>query len=282
MDAPAIDMQVLSTAQPGLEHTPADRAVPVARAPSTTGIAAAIAAHPDRFAGFAALPTADPDAAARRARARRRRARPRRARWSTAARSSASSTISSSGRSSRPPRRSACRSTCTRCRRRRRSTTLYYAGFGDDVGFMLARRRLGLARRDRAALAAADARRRLRPLPGPPDDRRPHGRGAAVHDRAGERRARARDRARPGRHAHGALADRVLRAQLPHHHERLLHRPAAALRARGARRPTASCSRSTTRSATAPPAGAGSTGAAIGDEEREKIAHANAERLLGL
>ena len=63
MDAAGIDVQVLSTAQPGLEHTPADRAIPVARA-FNDRIAAAIAAHPDRFSGFAALPSADPDASA--------------------------------------------------------------------------------------------------------------------------------------------------------------------------------------------------------------------------
>ena len=63
MDAAGIDVQVLSTAQPGLEHITPDRAIPVARA-FNEGIAEAIAAHPDRFAGFAALPTADPDASA--------------------------------------------------------------------------------------------------------------------------------------------------------------------------------------------------------------------------
>jgi predicted TIM-barrel fold metal-dependent hydrolase len=63
MDAHGIDVQVLSMLQPGLEHGPADRAVPAARA-FNDRVAAAIAAHPGRFAGFAALPTADPTAAA--------------------------------------------------------------------------------------------------------------------------------------------------------------------------------------------------------------------------
>jgi predicted TIM-barrel fold metal-dependent hydrolase len=63
MDAAGIDVQVLSTAQPGLEHIEAGRALPVARA-FNDRIAEAIAAHPDRFAGFAALPTADPAASA--------------------------------------------------------------------------------------------------------------------------------------------------------------------------------------------------------------------------
>jgi hypothetical protein len=63
MDAHRIDVQVLSSVQPGLEHSPAEGAVPVARA-FNDRVAEAITAHPDRFAGFAALPTADPAAAA--------------------------------------------------------------------------------------------------------------------------------------------------------------------------------------------------------------------------
>ncbi len=63
MDEHGIDVQVLSSAQPGLEHSPADKAAPVARA-FNDRVAEAIAAHPTRFTGFAALPTADPNAAA--------------------------------------------------------------------------------------------------------------------------------------------------------------------------------------------------------------------------
>ena len=63
MDEHGIDVQVLSMVQPGLEHTEAARAVPVARA-FNDRVADAIAAHPDRLAGFAALPTAHPNAAA--------------------------------------------------------------------------------------------------------------------------------------------------------------------------------------------------------------------------
>jgi len=63
MDAHGIDVQVLSMVQPGLEHSEAKSAVPVAQA-FNDRIAEAISAHPDRFAGFAALPTPDPGAAA--------------------------------------------------------------------------------------------------------------------------------------------------------------------------------------------------------------------------
>jgi hypothetical protein len=63
MDAAGIGMQVLSTAQPGLEHVEAARAVAAAGA-FNDDVAAAVAAHPGRFAAFAALPTADPTASA--------------------------------------------------------------------------------------------------------------------------------------------------------------------------------------------------------------------------
>jgi predicted TIM-barrel fold metal-dependent hydrolase len=63
MDAQGIDMQVLSQVQPGLEHSTAENAVPVARA-FNDRVAEAVAAHPDRFSAFAALPTADPTASA--------------------------------------------------------------------------------------------------------------------------------------------------------------------------------------------------------------------------
>ncbi|HEY4829892.1 MAG TPA: amidohydrolase family protein [Solirubrobacteraceae bacterium] len=63
MDAQGIDVQVLSQVQPGLEHSTAERATPVARA-FNDRVAEAVAAHPDRFAALAALPTANPNAAA--------------------------------------------------------------------------------------------------------------------------------------------------------------------------------------------------------------------------
>jgi 2,3-dihydroxybenzoate decarboxylase len=63
MDAHGVDVQVLSLTSPGLEgiEDPAD-AVSAARR-CNDYLAEAIAAHPARFAGFAALPLQDPDAA---------------------------------------------------------------------------------------------------------------------------------------------------------------------------------------------------------------------------
>jgi predicted TIM-barrel fold metal-dependent hydrolase len=63
MDEAGIDIQVISHTAPGLQKLPADVAVPLARRVNDR-LAAAIAKHPSRFAGFAALPTADPAAAA--------------------------------------------------------------------------------------------------------------------------------------------------------------------------------------------------------------------------
>jgi len=63
MDAAGIDVQVLSVTAPATQELDAAQAVPLAR-DANDRLAAAVAAHPGRFAGFATLPTADPAAAA--------------------------------------------------------------------------------------------------------------------------------------------------------------------------------------------------------------------------
>src|SRR6266852_203066 len=63
MDEAGIDLQVLSHSIPGLQGVDAATGVPLARRVNDR-LAEAVRAHPDRFAGFAALPTADPKAAA--------------------------------------------------------------------------------------------------------------------------------------------------------------------------------------------------------------------------
>jgi uncharacterized protein len=63
MDAAGIDVQVISHNAPAAQHLPADEAL--ARSQEANDLLAeAVKAHPDRFAGFATLPTADPAAAA--------------------------------------------------------------------------------------------------------------------------------------------------------------------------------------------------------------------------
>ncbi|HWG12986.1 MAG TPA: amidohydrolase family protein [Streptosporangiaceae bacterium] len=63
MDAAGIDVQVLSVAAPAAQELDAASAVRLAR-DANDRLAAAVGQHPDRFAGFATLPTPDPDAAA--------------------------------------------------------------------------------------------------------------------------------------------------------------------------------------------------------------------------
>ena len=64
MDAAGIDVQVLSLTMPGAQAFDAASAPAIAR-DANDRMQDAITAHPTRFAGFAALPTADPAAAAK-------------------------------------------------------------------------------------------------------------------------------------------------------------------------------------------------------------------------
>jgi predicted TIM-barrel fold metal-dependent hydrolase len=63
MDAHGIDLQIISHVAPGAQGLPGPEALARAREANDL-LAAAVQAHPGRFAGFATLPTADPDAAA--------------------------------------------------------------------------------------------------------------------------------------------------------------------------------------------------------------------------
>jgi 2,3-dihydroxybenzoate decarboxylase len=63
MDAHGVDMQVLSFGSPGPQAFAVDVAIPMAR-DANDRLSESIKKHPKRFAGFAALPTADPRAAA--------------------------------------------------------------------------------------------------------------------------------------------------------------------------------------------------------------------------
>ena len=64
MDAAGIDVQVLSLTTPGVQNLAPGVAVPLARW-SNDRVAAAVRDQPDRFQGFATLPTSDPKQAAR-------------------------------------------------------------------------------------------------------------------------------------------------------------------------------------------------------------------------
>jgi predicted TIM-barrel fold metal-dependent hydrolase len=63
MDAAGVDVEILSITTPGTQPLRPAEAVPLAR-DANDFLAAAVRAHPDRFAAFATLPTPDPEAAA--------------------------------------------------------------------------------------------------------------------------------------------------------------------------------------------------------------------------
>jgi predicted TIM-barrel fold metal-dependent hydrolase len=63
MDEHGVDVQVLSFTSPGPQAFAANEAIPMAQ-DANDRLAAAVKKHPTRFAGFAALPTAEPKAAA--------------------------------------------------------------------------------------------------------------------------------------------------------------------------------------------------------------------------
>jgi uncharacterized protein len=63
MDGARIDMQVLSLTSPGVEQLAATEAVAFTRE-ANDHLAEVVQRHPDRFAGFAVVPTAAPDSAA--------------------------------------------------------------------------------------------------------------------------------------------------------------------------------------------------------------------------
>jgi uncharacterized protein len=63
MDAAGIDLQVISHVAPAAQGLAGAEGLARARE-ANDELAAAVRAHPDRFAGFATLPTADPQAAA--------------------------------------------------------------------------------------------------------------------------------------------------------------------------------------------------------------------------
>lgn len=64
MDDQGVDVQVLSLNSPGVQNLPPADAVSVARQ-ANDALSEMVASQPDRFQGFAAIPTPDPEAAAR-------------------------------------------------------------------------------------------------------------------------------------------------------------------------------------------------------------------------
>jgi uncharacterized protein len=117
MDAAGIDVQVLSLTSPGVEQLDATDAGTLARAINDR-LADAVRRHPGRLAGFAALPTAAPEAAAEEL---ERTVRDHGLKGAFNGHTGVATwTTSASGRSWSAPRRSGSRSTCIPHRRRQR------------------------------------------------------------------------------------------------------------------------------------------------------------------
>ena len=122
MDAAGIDLQVISHTTPGVQHLEdAETAVTLARE-SNDQPARAVAEHPDRFAAFATLPTPDPGAAADELE-RAVTELGMKGAMLTVTPAGASSTIRPSTCCSPASSASACRSTCTPPSPCRRSAT---------------------------------------------------------------------------------------------------------------------------------------------------------------
>ena len=119
MDATGIDMQILSLTSPGVQIFDADAAVGLARS-ANDELAEAIAKHPTRYTGLAAIAPQNPSAAAKELERAVQHARSSKARSSIRTRTASIWTTRSSGTSSPRRKRSTCRSTSIRTRRRTR------------------------------------------------------------------------------------------------------------------------------------------------------------------
>ena len=270
MDEAGIDLQVLSHSIPGLQGVDAATAVPLARRVNDR-LAETVRAHPDRFAAFAALPTADPRAAADEL----ERTVTKLGFKGAMINGLTGGTVFHDDRRFWPIyERAAALDVPIYIHPTLPHPAVIEAYYKDYVAEApgAAARRLGLHGRDRDAGRPFCAVGRVRRLSRTEDDPRPSGRGAAVL---------------LWRISHGLRAsmsektfrDDVLRAFLDHH-QRLLLRPGARCAASWRWASTASCSRSTTRSSENPPGTEWIKTLPLGAEDREKLLNGNARRLL--
>ena len=231
-----------------------------------------IQAHPTRFAGFAALPTADPHAAADELERAVDQARLQGRDDARPAGRRSSSTTSASGRSSSAPRSSTCRSTCIPAMPHPAVIDAYYKDYAKDFP-QTAARRLGLHGRDRDARDPPGAQRRVRQASEPEVHPRPPGRDAC-RSCSGASTWHWRGRGRSPSRFRDMFCEPLLRD-----HQRLLLRPGAAVLHAGARhRPHPVRGRLAVRGECAGHALDGIR--AHRDEDKAKIPSGNAKRLL--
>lgn len=199
MDRAGIDVQVLSLTAPGVEQSEAGEAVPLARE-TNDHAAEVVRRHPDRFAAFAALPTAAPERAAdeleRVVREHgfvgalinghtRGRYLDDEFFWPILERAEALR-VPIYLHPTPPPRP---------------VIEAYYLGnYAPEVAEVFATSGWGVAHRDRHSCPAYRAQWRFRPLPRTPGGDRSHGRRSVIHDAAiRTRHVPRREAAAPGR-----------------------------------------------------------------------------------
>ena len=234
-------------------------------------LADTVRAHPDRFAGFAMLPTADPKAAADEL----ERAVTKLG-FKGAMVHGLTGGLFLDDRRFWPiferAQRSTCRFTCIPAIPHPAVIDVYYKDYVEQYPTHPARR-LGLHGRDRHPGYPSHSERRVRHLSAAEDHPRPPRRGPAVSAVADQHGAGAR------RGGAELVPRHILRAFL-HHDERLLLRPGTALLHAWRWAWTGSCFRSITRLSRTPPARLGWSGCSSSAEDKAKILSGNAKRLL--
>ena len=221
MDESGIDMQVISHVLPTSAPIPPSQDQDIATAANDQA-AAAIAAHPGRFAAFAALPMSDPQAAI----AELRRAVTQLGFVGALINGRANGTFLDAP-AYRPLLQTAVELDVPLYLHPGPPTATlreeHYTGFGPSVSYALRNHRLGLARRNWPARPQTDRRRHLRPALQPADHPRPHGRNDPLHAQPHRRMAHP---SRPQREQPPALRCRNLPTQLLDHNQRHVLFPA--------------------------------------------------------
>ena len=277
MDRHGIALAILSLNAPGIQAIPdSDAAIATAQR-ANNRLADAVRARPDRFAGFAALPMQDPDAAA---------AELTRCVTELGFKGALVNGFSEVGRvrPGRLLRRSGLRAVLGGRRTAERAvlsaSARSAAGAGTDLRrpSVAARSGVGIRRRNRRARAAPDEQRPLRPSSAAHDHPRPPRRRVAVQHLA----HRSPPRQIVAGDAGAAEAGGVSPLEFLSDDERQFSYADTRQRDGGGRRRIDCCSRSITRSRTTSMRRRGSMPREISEADRLKIGRTNATALFGL
>ena len=269
MDEAGIDIQVLSHGAPSAQRLTGDGAIPLTQRVNDR-LAAVVAARPDRFAAFAALPTCDPAGAADELE------RTVKLGFKGAMIHGLANDMFLDDKRFWPIFERAHRLDVPIYLHpsipHQAVMDVYYKDYVKDFPLVI-RAAWGFTVETATQAIRMVLERHLRSLSGAQDHHRASGRDAAVPGLAHRRRAVA------ARAEVDQLPRRVLR-QFPHHHQRQLLRPGADVLRAGDGRRSHSCSRSTGRSSPMPPATQWMQSVPLCDEDKVKILSGNAKRLL--